>query len=341
MNYVDRADLRKMQDFHLLLLATLKLSKESDESLDFDASMSALAKLTNEINDSIIMPSGTDLVDGPSLVRVKDWPPAYRFHAGPRAVSEYWDEWMKFMALWFGLRREDGFNTCHQATWCIHQALIRPQESLPPSRRRELIRRLWNDRWLLEALDVAILLTSYEAEEGISQDSERLARLQYEAMEILKALKMKCGTLNEWFEGLHEISPLIMQGYRLALAERNNAIHRWFDEMQADLAGVLADTIRPYEEGESLLEHQLRAVTWDRDLTPKRSLRFKLNARISFPRFWYEGALAAIDGHGVAPELIEHDVPSAVACAISWDVERFFDSLRTSAMLRRHRAGRD
>lgn len=340
MNYVSRSDLRKMQDFHLLLLSTLKLDDELEGNPGLDVSMSALAKLTNEIHDSIVMPPGTDLVDGPSLVRVKDWPPTYKLHTGPRPISEYWDEWMSFCALWFGLHRENGFNTVHRATWCIHEAITDSEVNLSPAQRRELVQRFWNDRWLLEDLDEALLVAVYEGEEGITHDRDWLAHLHYEAVEKLKTLKAECSTLNEWFEGLREISPLIGQGYRLALVEQDNKIHRWFDEMLADLAGVLNDTIWLYEERRSFLEDQLRAVTWDRNLTPKRSLRFKLNARISFPRFWYEGALAAINGQGVAPELVEYDVPTAVACAISWNVESFHSALKRHAQFRQNREKR-
>ena len=339
--YVNRAELRKMQDFHLLLLSTLKAGDDSKKDKeDLGVSVSALAQLTNELHDTIEMPPGTDLVNGPSLVRVKDWPPTFQLHVEPRPISEYWDEWMKFMALWFALKRENGFNTCHQATWCIHQAIVKHEGSIAPPIQRDLVRRLWSDRWLLHELDAVILLTTYEASEEIAQDANRLSLLRNSVGEKLKSLKSECGTLNEWFEGLREIAPSIMQGYRLALSERDNATHRWFDEMQADLAGVLKDTLTQYEDKETLLEDRLRMAAWEREITVKRALRFQMNARISFPRFWYEGALSALEGQGVAPEIVTYDVPAAVACAIACNVERFHDSLQTSAMLRRHRRER-
>jgi hypothetical protein len=179
---------------------------------------------------------------------------------------------------------------------------------------------------LLINVDAALLLSVYEEQGGIAQDSVRLAALRVEAAERLRALKMDCRTLGDWFEGLHGVSPLIMQGYRVALAANDDSSHRWFDEMQADIAGVLHDLLSRYMRRESFFEARLRAVTWDHGLTPKRSLRFKLNSRVSFPRVWYESALAAIGGQGVAPGLWDFDVPTAVACAIAWDVPRFLES---------------
>jgi hypothetical protein len=179
------------------------------------------------------------------------------------------------------------------------------------------------------------LLTTYEIEDGVPHDHNKLAKLRDEAAEQLRTLKTECRSLNDWFEGLHTVSPVVMQGYRLAFGEQADSTHRWFDEMQADIGDVLHSILGRYIANESFVEHQLLAITADRNLTPKRSLRFWLNARIAFPRFWYEGALAAVDAQGVAPELVEYDVPAAVDCAIAWDVDRFFWSLDLDKSMKR------
>ncbi len=230
---------RRMQDSHLLTLAALKLTKAPDPPV----AVSALAELTMAMNASIVMPPTTDIIEGPSLVRENYWPPAYRLCTEPRSSDEYWSEWARFCALWFGLRRQDGFNTCHHATWCIHQAIARSEPALLPEQRCDLVRRFWTDRWLLINFDAALLLSVYEEQGGIAQDSGRLAALRVETAERLRALKMDCRTLGDWFEGLHGVSPLIMQGYRVALAANDDSSHRWFDEMQADIAGVLHDPL--------------------------------------------------------------------------------------------------
>jgi len=182
VNLVDFDEIRRMQDAHLLLIATLEL-EDTDAATGIKAALSRLAEAER---GAIAFPNRTDLVAGPSLVRTSEWPPEYRLHLGPRAASDYWREWFSFCALWFGLERGPGFNTVHFASGCVQRAI---EETLPGSshsERREILWRLWQSRWLLESIDVAVMLTASELEEGLQQDETRLGNLRRDAGEQLQ-----------------------------------------------------------------------------------------------------------------------------------------------------------
>lgn len=320
---------RQLQDHYLLVLAILELDRPGTRNSD------ALAELYTQLHAQAgaSMPDPDDLVDGPSLV----WPAGesdfLRVHLGPRRVSDYWEDWTRFCSVWFRTKREPGFMSSHPATRLIWYAMNR-EPHLDLTQRRQLVARLWADRWILESVEVNFLTIQTELAAGIDQDAARLARLRHEADERLRSLKAEVVSLDEWFGGLHTIAPLIWHGYRVGLSERDNRTHRWFDEMLADLHGVLKDPWRLYLDRRTFFENQMMLIGSGgfhgvgSAVSPRRQLRFSMNARISFPRFWYDDALAAVDGHGVAPRLSAYSVPSAVATAIALDVQSMLEEFR-------------
>ncbi|MFE9882562.1 hypothetical protein [Streptomyces sp. NPDC005784] len=324
------SDLRHLQDASILEGANVYVGASEiwGRPLNGEAALgrtrAALMDLVREFPHRRPSDGSLTVVNHPSLTIESG--SGYRIVRGSVDVSTYWNNWETCCDAWFFTPNKP--DESHASASAIFRA-INEESDLSFLERRDLVQRLWSDRWIFEADDAALIMRLFEQMAKIPQDADRLEGLVEEVTSRLAVLKNNCRSLDEWFEGLRELVPLIMRGYVMAMRLRDNTTHRLFDEMQADLRVVLGLPFDMYASRSNFFERQIGIMSRDRT-ERKRELRFKLNARIFFPRFWYDSALAYLEAGevDVPTELTQFDIPTAVACWMTADLGFAMDRIK-------------
>lgn len=325
------SDLRHLQDASILEGVAVAIgmpeisgSPSNDKSVRA-RTQAALADLVREFPHRRPPESDLKVVGHPSLASAGE--SGYRLARGPTDALDYWRDWEVSCDVW--LLNPNKHNEVHVPASLVFSAL-NEENDLSLIERRDLVQLLWSERWILDDGDAALMMQMFEQVAGVPQDADRLECLTEETTSRLVDLKNNCRSLDEWFESLRELAPLVSRGYALAARLGDNKTHRLFDEMHADLMVVLGRPFREYVSRGNFFEDQLVGSTSADVAGKKRALRFKLNARIYFPRFWYDTTVAYLDSdEGPVPkELIEYDTATAVACWIATDLSVAIDDLK-------------
>ncbi len=162
------------------------------------------------------------------------------------------------------------------------------------------------------------MLASVERAHGVPHDDNRLDELLDEVMEGFRVAKDSSLTLDTWFDAIHQLSPHVHLGMALAHDQDNNRVHRIFDELSADTGTALGYLVPLYLRGERFSSQHLEPDFFG-VMPSTKDLRYKLNARVFFPRFWFEQAVEWLsDPVSVRPAALDEvDVLAALGLAFS------------------------
>jgi hypothetical protein len=233
----------------------------------------------------------------------------------PITWKEYQSAWRHYSGHWeaAAARCENGVYPAER----VRDVILDDTESSLKVHLQQVM-DLWGGRWLLESYMAGQVLASVETEHGIAQDANRLDQLVEEVGEELRVAKDESESLDNWFDALHQLSPHIHHGMALAHHLENNTMQRFFDELSADTGTVLGNLAPRYLRGSAFSSEHL--LPERRGVVPtKKELRYKLNARVYFPRFWFERAVEWLENHSatIPSELDQYGAVSALWLAFS------------------------
>ncbi|MDQ4502197.1 hypothetical protein [Sinomonas sp. ASV322] len=314
MKYVDRSLIRRLQDAELISLLAFSAEELAEIEDGTRVDTSQLQEMAKNIRSATSQPSAHEVVRQPYLS------PEGGTSASPYKLRNegtfggYWEAWKRFTSHWFSAaesRRvpDYPFNLVFRGILALGD--LNFQEA------RSLLDQLWNDRWILESLEAGRLIGALETSFNIPQDATRLSRLTEQVMTQVRELKDNVSSLAAWFQGVRDVAPDVAYGFHLSRQLNDNKANRLFDEMLADLGGIVLQG--------GLLDALTGAVPFIEHLdgNSARDLRYKFNARIIYPRFWYERALTVLGSNvdNLPPEMIQYDRSEAVACAAAESID--------------------
>ena len=317
---IDRSCVRRKQDLELIELAAFIIEEmqELGDMPSFDTT--PLSELTESMTDA---PSTAGATTSMPILRLA---PGGRYQLvieGPNSVidfDEYWESWTHFCTYWFTAAEEE--RSPDSAEGQIFAA-ISERKDLSAIQRLTFLDKLWKDRWILDGASAGRLIGETERSVDIVQDERRLSELLASTAAALRSAKDTTTSLDEWFEALRDLSPQVNHGYILSHALGDNRTHRFFDELAADMGALLYGNLRRQFSSFSFSQDHLHPDGFSGKRPSLEELRYNLNARIFYPRFWFDLAVEWLGDTTKRPpaELDSYDPVTAVACAISDSVE--------------------
>lgn len=308
MKYVDRSLIRRLQEAELISLLAFTAEELAEIEDGSSVDTSQLQDMAENIRSAISRPSAHEVVRQPYLSPEGGTSASpYKLRSeGP--FGSYWEAWTHFTSHW--LSAAESRRVPDYPVELVFRG-IQALGDLNFLEARSLLDQLWNDRWVLESLEAGRLIGALETSFNIPQDATRLFRLTEQVMTQVRELKDNVSSLDAWFQGVRGVAPDVSYGFQLSRQLSDNKANRLFEEMLADIGGIVLQG--------GLLHALTGAVPFieNLDRNSARDLRYKLNARIIYPRFWYERALTVLGSNvdNFPPEMIQYDRSEVVACA--------------------------
>jgi hypothetical protein len=211
----------------------------------------------------------------------------YQLIDTPMPFSRYYADWIFFIALNFIDKQ------LIKSLICI--TLEEKLKIVEENDVCDLLDKLWADRWFFDARDYASI-RFHITKKNIQQ--QRLKFPDIIESRLSHAKQNSC-SLDEWFEHLYRLKPFALYGQLLFnndKSENGQKYCRYCDEISADIYAI---TLYCMTEGvikgknEPLTDAYLYFLNEaESDETKiKRKMSYYLNARVTYPKFWYEKAL--------------------------------------------------
>ena len=317
MRLLSSDDVRVAKDSELVSRAAAFAEFESElEGPEVDASQ--LWTLSQSASTG---PRGVDRLPDGTVMLWKPNPPfgpyqLDRSTAGHAFTwSDYLPAWTHFCSHWEVAASQNSRGD-YPAQIAVSAILNDNRDSLDT--HRALVLELWSERWLLDSFMTGQMLAAVDRAHGVSYDDNRLEELLTDVLQGFSNAKDSSLTLDAWFQALHRLSPHVHLGMAIAHELGNNRVHRIFDELSADTGTVLSYLITLFLRGETFSSQHLRSDV--HGVVPStKDLRYKLNARVFFPRFWFDSATEWLKDPtpDLPAALNEFDVLAALGLAFS------------------------
>jgi hypothetical protein len=206
-------------------------------------------------------------------------------------AHDYFQSWIRFIIMAF---------QGNSYPLNIVQDILRNASSLySKDELLVIIDQLWRDRWVIDCHEVGRLRLSILASD--MEDLEQLKRGSYpdKAFAVfedeLNHAKEDSQSLDEWLEALYGISSLVhclYMIYQTDSSEEGRKRHRFIDEVGADIGTIITSCITEWASGNSLIMSKrflLDPLSETSDLRQlRRELSYKYNARVFYPKYWYD-----------------------------------------------------
>lgn len=211
-----------------------------------------------------------------------------RYHLvdDPVSFSTYFANWIFFLSMNFV---NNGLTTS-----AISSILSDRVKTYGESNACDMLDKLWADRWIVNSKECS------QIRFNITKNNIDQHRLTFpEIIEsYLDHARQKSSSLDEWFESLYKLMPLAQYGYLIYekdKSEDGKKFHRFYDEMAADIFGVMGYCL--YEgvmkgNDEALTNEYLNFEdkVENNNLSIRHALSYHLHARVTYPKFWFENA---------------------------------------------------
>jgi len=224
--------------------------------------------------------------------------PRYRLCAGPVAALEYFTNWLTVMSMNFvnSTNISDGI-----------YSIARQVRSEHGEQDAELLlERLWADKWMVDCKEWARIRFRISSDAVTSKNKNVKNAIESR----LEAAREESTSLDQWFEMLYNIMPLIQYGlllYEKGEGEDSKRYHRYLDEMAADIFGVMGYCLHAgaIKGNEYPLTDQCLTPLLEEDIDHckvQRALSYNYRGRVIYPKFWYDDAVRLLEDRSAAPE---------------------------------------